>query len=80
MFLSRLNETSGGRGNMCLVSRSLRRILKFLRITVLTGRFCGWYMRVNGTLLVSSFCGFCSAVSQSISLALCLRVVTADSG
>ena len=28
-FLSRLNEISGGRENMCLVSGSLRRILKF---------------------------------------------------
>ena len=27
MFLSRLNEISGGRGKMCLVSGSLRRIL-----------------------------------------------------
>ena len=26
MFLSRLNERSGGRGNICLVSGSLRRI------------------------------------------------------
>ena len=32
-FLSRLNEMSGGRENMCLVSGSLRRILKFLRMT-----------------------------------------------
>ena len=29
MFLSRLNEISDGRGNICLVSGSLRRILKF---------------------------------------------------
>ena len=42
MFLSRLNEISGGRGNMCLVSESLRRILKFLKMTFLTARFCGW--------------------------------------
>ena len=28
-FLSRLNEMGGGRENMCLVSGSLRRILKF---------------------------------------------------
>ena len=40
-FLSRLNEMSGGRENMCLVSRSLRRILKFLRMTILIARFCG---------------------------------------
>ena len=33
MFLLRLKEISGDRGNMCLVSESLRRILKFLRIT-----------------------------------------------
>ena len=42
MFLSRLNEIGGGRGNICLVSGSLRRILKFLRMTFLTARFCGW--------------------------------------
>ena len=43
-FLSRLNEMSGGHGreNMCLVSGSLRRILKFLRMTFLIARFCGW--------------------------------------
>ena len=33
-FLSRLNEMNGGRENMCLVSGSLRRILKFLRMSV----------------------------------------------
>ena len=42
MFLSRLNEISGGREKMCLVSGSLRRILKFLRMTFWTARFCGW--------------------------------------
>ena len=42
MFLSRLNEISGGRGNIYLVSGSLRRILKFLRMAFLTARFCGW--------------------------------------
>ena len=42
MYLSRLNEIRGGRGNLGLVSGSLRRILKFLRITFLTARFCGW--------------------------------------
>ena len=41
-FLSRLNEMSGGRENMCLVSGSLRRILKFLKMTFLIARFCGW--------------------------------------
>ena len=30
MFLPRLNEMSSSRGNMCLVSGSLGRILKFL--------------------------------------------------
>ena len=38
MFLLRLNEINGGRGNMCLLSGSLRRILKFLRMTFLTSR------------------------------------------
>ena len=41
-FLSRLNEMSGGRENMCLVLGSLQRILKFLRMTFLIARFCGW--------------------------------------
>ena len=41
-FLSRLNEMSGGRKNICLVSGSLRRILKFFRMTFLIARFCGW--------------------------------------
>ena len=41
-FLSRLIEMSGGRENMCLVSGSLRRILKFFKMTFLIARFCGW--------------------------------------
>ena len=32
LFLSRLNETSGVRGNMCFVSGSLRRMLKFCKM------------------------------------------------
>ena len=36
-------------------------------------------MRVNGILLVSSFCGDCSAIFRSISWAR-LPVVTAESG
>ena len=38
-FLLRLNEISGGRGNMCLVLRSLWRILKILRMTFLTASY-----------------------------------------
>ena len=41
-FLSRLNEMSGGKEIMCLVSGSLLKILKFLRVTLLIARFCGW--------------------------------------
>ena len=41
-FLSRLNEMSGGREKICLVSGSLGRILKFFRMTFLIARFCGW--------------------------------------
>ena len=41
-FLSRLNEMSGGRESMCLVSGLLRIILKFLGMTFLNARFCGW--------------------------------------
>ena len=55
-FLSRLNEMSSGGENMCLVSGSLRRIVKFLRITFFIPRFCGWQVRVNVILSVSSFC------------------------
>ena len=40
-FFSRLNELRGGRENLCLVSGSLRRILKFLRIIFLIARFRG---------------------------------------
>jgi len=42
MLSSRLNKISGGGGNMCLVSGSLRNILKFLRMAFLSARFCGW--------------------------------------
>ena len=41
MFFSCLIEISGGSGNIHLVSGSLRGILKFLRMTFLTARFCG---------------------------------------
>ena len=37
-FLSRLNVCRLS----CLVSGSLRRILKFFRMTFLIARFCGW--------------------------------------
>ena len=37
-------------------------------------------MRVNGILLVSSFCDVCSAVTRSIYGPRCLPVVTAESG
>ena len=42
MFFSCLNEISGGRGNIFLVSGSLQIILRFLRMTFSTARFCGW--------------------------------------
>ena len=41
-FLSRLKEMSGVRENMCLVSGSSRRILKFLGMTFLIARFNLW--------------------------------------
>ena len=63
MFLSRLDEMNGGRGNLRLVPGSLWRILNFLRMEFLTARFCGWQMRVNGILLLSSLCDICSGVS-----------------
>ena len=48
-FLSRLNGMSGGSENMCLVSGSLRRILKFFRMTFLIARFCLWLQRSQGS-------------------------------
>ena len=78
-LLSRLSEMSGGRENTCLVSGSLWRILKFLRMAFFIARFCGWEVRVNGILLVSLFCEVWSAVSRSISRAWCLPVVTVES-
>ena len=50
---------------MCIVSRALRRILKFLRTSFLIAKFCGNWNSVkkfwvNGILLVSSFCDVCS--------------------
>ena len=59
-FLSRLNEMSSGRENMCLVSGSFRRILKFLRMTFMIAMFCGWLVKVNGILSVSLFFVVCS--------------------
>ena len=47
----------------------MRVILKFLRTTFLTARFCEWWVRVNGVLLVSLFCDISSVVSQLISWA-----------
>ena len=41
---------------------------------------CKVLWMVNGILLVSSFCGDCSAVFRSISWARCLPVVIAESG
>ena len=79
-LLSRLSEMSGGRENTCLVSGSLWRILKFLRMAFLIARFCGCEVRLNGILLVSLFCEVWSAVSRSISRARCLPVVTVESG
>ena len=41
MLLSRLNDLSGGRGNICLVSGSLRRVLQFLTARFVNGMW-GW--------------------------------------
>ena len=37
---------------------------------VLAVKFCGWEVRVNGILLVSSFCDVFSTVSRSLSTTL----------
>ena len=48
MFLSRLNEISGGFEKIVPVSESFWSNLKFLRMTDLTAWLWGWNVRVNG--------------------------------
>ena len=55
-FSSRLNEISGGRENMCLVSESLRKIVKFLRMNFFYCKVLWMVGKVNGNLSLSSFC------------------------
>ena len=47
-FRSRLNETSGGLGEINPVSGSGCKILKFLRTTFLVAKFLGWKVSVKG--------------------------------
>ena len=78
IFLSRLNELSGGRGG--LVSCSLRRILQFFEKDIFDCRILWMVGEGEWILLVSSLCDVSSAVSRSISWARCLPVITAESG
>ena len=55
LFLSRLNEVSGGCENIVPVSESFWSNLKFFRMIDLTARLWGWNERVNGMRLVFSF-------------------------
>ena len=45
----RLNEISDSRGNICLVTGSLRRIFLIFGDEILTTRFCGWWVRMIKT-------------------------------
>ena len=60
MFLSRLNEMSGGCEKIAPVSGSFWSNLKFLRIMDLTEWLWGWNVRVNGMRSECSFCDVCS--------------------
>ena len=55
LFLSRLNEISGGCENIVPVSESFWSNLKFFRMIDLTARLWGWNERVNGMRPVFSF-------------------------
>ena len=55
MFLSRLNEISGGYEKIVPVSESFWSNLKFLRMIDLTAWLWGWNVRVNGMQSVFSF-------------------------
>ena len=59
MFLSRLNEISGGCEKIVPVSESFWSNLKFLRMIDLTAWLWGWIARVNGMRSVFSFCADC---------------------
>ena len=66
MFLSRLNEISGGCEKILPVSGSFWSNLKFFRMMDFTAWLCGWNVRMNGILLLFSFWDVCSADCQSI--------------
>ena len=68
MFLSRLNEISGGYEKIVLVSESFWSNLNFLRMVDLTAWLWGWNVRVNGMPSVFSFSAVCSADCRSILL------------
>ena len=61
MFLSRLNEISGGCEKILPVSGLFWSNLKFFRMMDFTAWLCGWNVRVSGILLLFSFWDVCSA-------------------
>ena len=66
MFLSRLNEISGGCEKIVPVSESFWSNLKFLRMIDLTAWLWGWNVRVNGMRSLFSYSAVCSADCRSI--------------
>ena len=66
MFLSRLNEISGGCQKILPVSGSFWSNLKLFRMMDLTAWLWGWNVRVNGIRLLFSFWDVCSADCRSI--------------
>ena len=78
MFLSRLNEISGGCEKIVSVFESFWSNLKFLKMIDLTAWLWGWNVRVNGMRSVFSFSAVCSADFRSICWARCWPAWTTE--
>ena len=80
MFLSRLNEISGGCEKIVPVSESFWSNLKFLRMIDLTAWLWGWNVRVNGMRSVFPFSAVCSDDCRSICWARLWPAWTTETG
>ena len=72
MFLSRLNEISGGCEKILPVSDSFWSNLKFFRM-IDSAWLWGWNVRVNGIRLLFSFWDVCSAINLLGAMMACLN-------
>ena len=80
MFLSRLNEISGGFETIVSVSESFLSHLDFLRMKDLSAWLWGRNMRVNGMRSVFSFSAVCNADCRSICWARWSPTWTTETG